>query len=149
MLNRQKVYCHFSVFFICCWKGMNFESPKKDLAYEFQNTFTLWPSAPVLQMLAYGVMAICRTPMLAYKTSKLAVSYAGFFGDEAAPGTAVDFAAAATSATPAVVHIEHVQGQTSDNSQRQRNPFSDSLAEMMPSRFPWSSKGYSRTTCKW
>jgi Do/DeqQ family serine protease len=58
--------------------------------------------------------------------SKLPVNYAGFFGDKAAPGTMVDFTPAATSATPAVVHIKtRTKARQVSNSQRQRNPFAD------------------------
>jgi S1-C subfamily serine protease len=61
-------------------------------------------------------------------SGKLPVNYAGFFGNPA-PAGAVDFTPAATSATPAVVHIKTKTKarQVSNNSsqQRQRNPFSD------------------------
>jgi serine protease Do len=60
---------------------------------------------------------------------KLPVNYAGFFGNNGAPATAVDFTPAATSATPAVVHIKTrtKARQVSNNSRggRQSNPFSD------------------------
>lgn len=58
---------------------------------------------------------------------KLPVNYAGFFGNNNAPGGAADFTAAATSATPAVVHIKTKTKarQVSNNQPRQRNPFGD------------------------
>ncbi|NCI46899.1 S1C family serine protease [Sediminibacterium soli] len=58
--------------------------------------------------------------------SKLPVNYAGFFGNNGAPATAVDFTPAATTATPAVVHIKTrtKARQVSNNSSR-RNPFAD------------------------
>ena len=57
--------------------------------------------------------------------SKLPVNYVGFSGNNA-PGTPVDFTPAATSATPAVVHIKtRTKSKQISNSQRQRNPFSD------------------------
>lgn len=57
--------------------------------------------------------------------SKLPVNYAGFLGNNA-PGNPVDFTPAATSATPAVVHIKtRTKSKQVSNSQRQRNPFSD------------------------
>lgn len=59
---------------------------------------------------------------------KLPVNYAGFFGNNNTPTPVVDFSPAATSATPAVVHIKTrtKAKQISNNSmQRQRNPFSD------------------------
>jgi Do/DeqQ family serine protease len=63
------------------------------------------------------------------ETGKLPVNYAGFFGNTGAPATAVDFTPAATSATPAVVHIKtrtKARQVSNNNTQRQRNnPFSD------------------------
>jgi len=58
---------------------------------------------------------------------KLPVNYAGFFDKDNAPATAVDFTPAATAATPAVVHIKTKTKakQVTNNSPRQRNPFSD------------------------
>jgi serine protease Do len=57
---------------------------------------------------------------------KLPVNYAGFF-DNNTPVGAVDFTAASTSATPAVVHIKTKTKarQVTNNLPRQRNPFSD------------------------
>jgi len=56
---------------------------------------------------------------------KLPVNYAGFFGEKA-PVSTVDFTTAATSATPAVVHIKtRTKAKQVSNSQRQRNPFAD------------------------
>ncbi len=57
---------------------------------------------------------------------KLPVNYAGFFDGAKATG-AVDFTAASTSSTPAVVHIKTKTKarQVSNNLPRQRNPFSD------------------------
>lgn len=57
---------------------------------------------------------------------KLPVNYAGFFDGEKAAG-AVDFTAASTSATPAVVHIKTKTKarQVTNNLPRSRNPFSD------------------------
>lgn len=62
------------------------------------------------------------------ESGKLPVNYAGFFGNNNAPGSFVDFTPAATSATPAVVHIKTrtKAKQVSNNTTRQpRNPFSD------------------------
>ncbi len=58
---------------------------------------------------------------------KLPVNYAGFFGNNNAPGNSIDFTAAATSSTPAVVHIKTKTKarQVSNNQPRQRNPFGD------------------------
>lgn len=62
------------------------------------------------------------------ESGKLPVNYAGFFGNKDTPSGLIDFTPAATSATPAVVHIKTKTKarQVSNNSmQRQRNPFSD------------------------
>jgi len=58
---------------------------------------------------------------------KLPVNYAGFFDKNNTPGAAVDFTPAATSATPAVVHIKtKTKARQVSNTQRQRsNPFAD------------------------
>lgn len=57
---------------------------------------------------------------------KLPVNYAGFFGNNNNPAGAIDFTAAATSATPAVVHIKtKTKAKQVSNNQRQRNPFGD------------------------
>ncbi len=57
---------------------------------------------------------------------KLPVNYAGFFDGEKAAG-AVDFTAASTSVTPAIVHIKTriKSRQATNNLPRGRNPFSD------------------------
>jgi S1-C subfamily serine protease len=58
---------------------------------------------------------------------KLPVNYAGFFGNNGAPATAVDFTPAATTATPAVVHIKTrtKARQVSNSNNMRRNPFAD------------------------
>jgi serine protease Do len=58
---------------------------------------------------------------------KLPVNYAGFFDKDNAPAGAIDFTAASTSATPAVVHIKTKtkSRQVTNNLPRGRNPFSD------------------------
>lgn len=59
---------------------------------------------------------------------KLPVNYAGFFGNNNSPAAVVDFTPAATSATPAVVHIKtKTKARQVSNSQQRggRNPFSD------------------------
>ncbi len=57
---------------------------------------------------------------------KLPVNYAGFFGNNA-PVSTVDFTAAASSATPAVVHIKTrtKARQVTNNLPKSQNPFSD------------------------
>ncbi len=59
-------------------------------------------------------------------TGRLPVNYTGFFNGERAVGP-VDFTAASTSATPAVVHIKTKTKarQATNNLPRGRNPFSD------------------------
>lgn len=68
-------------------------------------------------------------------SGKLPVNYAGFFGNNGAPATTVDFTPAATSATPAVVHIKTrtKARQVSNNSrgERQSNPFADLFGDDM------------------
>jgi Do/DeqQ family serine protease len=62
------------------------------------------------------------------EAGKLPVNYAGFFGNNGGPGAAADFTPAATSATPAVVHIKtrtKARQVSNSQTQRQRNPFSD------------------------
>jgi Do/DeqQ family serine protease len=60
------------------------------------------------------------------EAGKLPVNYAGFYGNNA-PGTAVDFTAASTASTPAVVHskTKTKARQVSNNIQQYRSPFSD------------------------
>jgi Do/DeqQ family serine protease len=59
-------------------------------------------------------------------SGKLPVNYAGFFG-ERTPANSIDFTAAATAATPAVVHIKTITKakKITNNLPKQRNPFSD------------------------
>ncbi|TKK68833.1 PDZ domain-containing protein [Ilyomonas limi] len=64
---------------------------------------------------------------------KLPVNYAGFFGNNT-PVSTVDFTAAASSATPAVVHIKTrtKARQVTNNLPQQRNPFSDFFGDDDP-----------------
>lgn len=61
------------------------------------------------------------------ESGKLPVNYAGFFDKNNTPGATIDFTPAATSATPAVVHIKtKTKARQVNNTQRQRsNPFAD------------------------
>lgn len=61
------------------------------------------------------------------EAGKLPVNYAGFFGNGNNNGGPADFTAAATTATPAVVHIKTKTKakQVANNNRKQRNPFSD------------------------
>ncbi|SKA06362.1 trypsin-like peptidase domain-containing protein [Sediminibacterium ginsengisoli] len=58
---------------------------------------------------------------------KLPVNYAGFFNNGNTPAVTVDFTPAATTATPAVVHIKTKTKarQVSNSRQQRRNPFAD------------------------
>lgn len=60
-------------------------------------------------------------------TGKLPVNYANFFDKNTAPPSTLDFTAAATSATPAVVHIKTrtKARQITNNNRNRRSPFSD------------------------
>ncbi len=60
-------------------------------------------------------------------TGKLPVNYAGFFDKNNNMAATIDFTPAATSATPAVVHIKtKTKARQVSNTQRQRNnPFAD------------------------
>ncbi|WP_438946527.1 S1C family serine protease [Sediminibacterium sp.] len=62
---------------------------------------------------------------------KLPVNYAGFMGgSNNAANNAIDFTAAATTGTPAVVHIKtRTKAKQISNSQRQRNPFADMFGD--------------------
>ncbi len=64
---------------------------------------------------------------------KLPVNYAGFYGNNNnIPASGIDFTAAATSATPAVVHIKtKTKARQVSNNQRQRNPFGDIFGDDM------------------
>ncbi len=66
---------------------------------------------------------------------KLPVNYAGFFGNnQGNAGAPVDFTEAATSATPAVVHIKTKTKarQVSNNLPKRKNPFSDLFGDDDP-----------------
>jgi len=65
--------------------------------------------------------------------SKIPANYAGFFGQNNAPAGGVDFTAASTSASPAVVHIKTKTNakRVTNNLPRRRNPFSDLFGDGM------------------
>ncbi|TAF49942.1 MAG: PDZ domain-containing protein, partial [Sphingobacteriia bacterium] len=76
---------------------------------------SVWGYGKILSREAAGVQ----------EAGKLPVNYAGFYGNNNAAG-AVDFTAAATSGTPAVVHIKtRTKAKQVSSSQQRRNPFSD------------------------
>ncbi|WP_076382290.1 trypsin-like peptidase domain-containing protein [Filimonas lacunae] len=69
------------------------------------------------------------------ESGKLPVNYAGFFDKNNAPAGPVDFTAAATSATPAVVHIKtrtKAKQVTNNLPNRGRNPLSDFFGDDDP-----------------
>ena len=85
-------------------------------------------STAVLSVWGYGKV-LERQSAGIQEAGKVPVNYAGFYGNNNAPGTTVDFTPAATSATPAVVHIKTKtkarQVSNNQSSQQRRNPFSD------------------------
>ena len=84
---------------------------------------SVWGYGKVLEHQSAGIQ----------ESGKVPANYAGFYGNAPAGGGAVDFTPAATSATPAVVHIKTKTKarQVSNNSSnsRGRNPFSDFFGE--------------------
>ncbi len=83
----------------------------------------------VLSVWAYGTW-LRNQSVTMQNDGKVPVNYAGFF-DKDAPTGIPDFTAAATSATPAVVHIKtKIKGTTV--SSKQRNPFGDMFGDDDP-----------------
>lgn len=84
-------------------------------------------STAILSVWGYGRFMEYQTAGI-QDPGKVPVNYAGFFGNNNNPTPVVDFTPAATSATPAVVHIKTKTKakQVSNNSQQRfRSPFSD------------------------
>ncbi|MBI2282297.1 MAG: trypsin-like peptidase domain-containing protein [Bacteroidetes bacterium] len=84
-------------------------------------------STAVMSVWGYGKFMDHQTAGI-QDAGKLPVNYAGFFGNNNTPAGAIDFTPAATTATPAVVHIKtKTKAKQVSNSARQRfsNPFSD------------------------
>lgn len=84
-------------------------------------------STAVMSVWGYGKFVEHQTAGI-QDAGKLPVNYAGFFGNNNTPAGAIDFTPAATTATPAVVHIKtKTKAKQVSNSARQRfsNPFSD------------------------
>ena len=66
-------------------------------------------------------------------SGKLPVNYAGFFDKENVPAGPVDFTAASTAATPAVVHIKtRTKEKQVTNNNRRRSPFGDLFGDDDP-----------------
>ncbi len=79
----------------------------------------------VASVFAYGKFVQSKNAGI-QEPGKMPVNYAGFFNGNNIPVAAVDFTAAATSATPAVVHIKtKTKARQVTNNQKQRNPFGD------------------------
>lgn len=68
------------------------------------------------------------------ETGRLPVNYAGFYGNSGNGGGPVDFTEAATTATPAVVHIKTKikAKEVSNNLPQRSNPFSDLFGDNDP-----------------
>jgi serine protease Do len=67
------------------------------------------------------------------ETGKLPVNYAGFFDKDNVPAGPVDFTAASTAATPAVVHIKtRTKEKQVSNNNRRKSPFSDLFGDDDP-----------------
>ena len=80
----------------------------------------------VLSVWGYGKYVQNEYSDIQTSNGKLPVNYAGFFGTNA-PGSTVDFTGAASSATPAVVHIKTrtKARQVTNNLPKSKSPFSD------------------------
>ncbi len=91
-------------------------------------------SATTAFLSVWGYSKWMQTKFTGYQEQgKLPVNYAGFFDKNNNAGP-VDFTAAATSSTPAVVHIKTrtKQRQVSNNLPKQKNPFSDFFGDTDP-----------------
>lgn len=67
------------------------------------------------------------------ENGKLPVNYAGFFDKDNVPAGPVDFTAASTAATPAVVHIKtRTKEKQVTNNSRRKSPFSDLFGDEDP-----------------
>ena len=70
------------------------------------------------------------------ESGKIPANYAGFFGNNNSPNSAIDFTAAATTATPAVVHIKtKTKARQITNNNPQKNPFGDMFGGDMFDQF--------------
>ncbi|MGI8950930.1 MAG: Do family serine endopeptidase [Chitinophagaceae bacterium] len=87
----------------------------------------------VLSVWGYSKFMQTQTVVM-QEPGKLPVNYAGFFGNNAGAGGPIDFTEAATSATPAVVHIKTKTKarQISNNLPKRKNPFSDLFGDDDP-----------------
>ncbi len=100
--------------------NMNFKSVIAVVAISAATAImSVWGYGKIVQYQTAGIQ----------ESGKLPVNYAGFFGNNNAAAAGVDFTPAATSATPAVVHIKtRIKARQVSNTQtqrQQRNPFQD------------------------
>lgn len=89
----------------------------------------------ILSVWGYGKwMQNQSSSIISQPDGKLPVNYAGFFDKNNVPAGPVDFSAASTAATPAVVHIKTKTNEkkVSNNLPRSRNPFSDLFGDDDP-----------------
>ena len=88
----------------------------------------------ILSVWGYATYMNAHTQPILQQEGKLPVNYAGFFDKNNVPGGPVDFTAASTTATPAVVHIKTrtKEKRVSNNLPKSRNPFSDLFGDDDP-----------------
>ena len=88
----------------------------------------------ILSVWGYGKWVNDHNSATLQQDGKLPVNYAGFFDKNNTPVGPVDFSAASTAATPAVVHIKTrtKERQVSNNLPKRKNPFSDLFGDDDP-----------------
>ena len=88
----------------------------------------------ILSVWGYGKWVNDHSSATLQQDGKLPVNYAGFFDKNNTPVGPVDFSAASTAATPAVVHIKTrtKERQVSNNLPKRKNPFSDLFGDDDP-----------------
>src|SRR3954452_11688165 len=88
----------------------------------------------ILSVWGYSTWMNSHSSTSLQQDGKLPVNYAGFFEKGNVPAGPVDFTAASTAATPAVVHIKTrtKERQVSNNLPKRKNPFSDLFGDDDP-----------------
>ncbi|NNV54391.1 PDZ domain-containing protein [Panacibacter sp. KCS-6] len=91
-------------------------------------------STALLSVWGYGTWMNSQNALSMQQDGKLPVNYAGFFEKGNSAGGPVDFTAASTAATPAVVHIKTrtKEKKLSNNLPRNNSPFSDLFGDDDP-----------------
>ena len=87
----------------------------------------------IASMWGYGKLVQPDISSGSQATNQLPVNYAGFFNNGGNTASSVDFTPAATTATPAVVHIKtrtKARQATVQEQRRQRSPFFDDFGDM-------------------